>query len=85
METRFVSKFIKKSTQGRIFFVLGCDQGEKCWYYIVVSRLKSEIFLKDIARNQNNKFPLTKYGTILYHGWGEQAPKNIEQKISKML
>ncbi|PHR94681.1 MAG: hypothetical protein COA78_31840 [Blastopirellula sp.] len=64
----------------RLHLVRGKDQGRQAWYYVLVDRLKMNIFLAMIHQGSLN---LEDYGKILYSGWGENPPEHIVSKIKE--
>ena len=63
-----------------LWLVKAIDDGEACWYYLLLEKPKLELFK---ARIKTDTAKLTDYGKILYSGWGEVPPADIQQKIKE--
>ena len=61
-----------------IYLVRGVDAGRNAWYYVLVERLKVQLFLKAL---NDEIIHLEKYGKILYSAYGDEPPANVTQAI----
>ncbi len=68
----------KKSKADLIYLVKGVDAGSSAWYYVLVERLKLQLFLKAL---NDDIIHLENYGVILYSAYGEEPPKDITEKL----
>ncbi len=68
----------KKSKADLIYLVKGVDAGRSAWYYVMVERLKLQLFLKAL---NDDIIHLENYGVILYSAYGEEPPKEITDKL----
>ena len=75
----FIGK-LQSSRSDLIWLVTAGDHGRPCWYYLELYKAKIELFK---VRLKSGPFPLTDYGTILYSGWGEAPPEDIQNKIKE--
>ena len=63
-----------------IYLVKGIDAGRKAWYYVLVERLKLQLFLKAL---NDDIIHLENYGKILYSAYGEEPPADITDKLKE--
>lgn len=69
---------IKRAQAEYIYLVKGIDNGRKAWYYVLVERLKVQLFLKAL---NDDIIHLENYGKILYSAYGEEPPAAITQQL----
>lgn len=63
-----------------IYFVKGIDAGRNAWYYVLVDRLKLQLFLKAL---NDDIIHLENYGKILYSAYGDEPPVEITDKLKE--
>ncbi len=68
----------KKSKADLIYLVKGVDAGSSAWYYVLVDRLKLQLFLKAL---NDDIIHLENYGVILFSAYGEEPPKDVTDKL----
>jgi hypothetical protein len=68
----------KRALAQYIYLVKGVDAGRNAWYYVLVERLKVQLFLKAL---NDDIIHLENYGKILYSAYGDEPPANITQAI----
>jgi len=68
----------KRALAQYIYLVRGVDAGRNAWYYVLVERLKVQLFLKAL---NDEIIHLEKYGKILYSAYGDEPPANVTQAI----
>ncbi|MBM3590347.1 MAG: hypothetical protein FJX30_03105 [Alphaproteobacteria bacterium] len=68
----------KRALAQYIYLVKGVDAGRNAWYYVLVERLKVQLFLKAL---NDEIIHLEKYGKILYSAYGDEPPANITQLV----
>jgi len=68
----------KKMLADLIYLVKGVDAGRNAWYYVLVDRLKVQLFLK--ALNEDI-IHLENYGKILFSAYGEEPPASITDDL----
>lgn len=68
----------KKALGQFIYLVKGIDAGKNAWYYVLVERLKVQLFLKAL---NDEIIHLEKYGKILYSAYGDEPPASVTQAI----
>ncbi|MDX2083148.1 MAG: hypothetical protein SFV53_04085 [Rickettsiales bacterium] len=61
-----------------IYLVKGIDAGRKAWYYVLVDRLKVQLFLKAL---NDEIIHLENYGKILFSAYGEEPPEDITSSL----
>ncbi len=71
---------IQTSRHGLLYLVRGKDRGKPCWHYILVDKLKHEMFK---IRVKSDFIELTDYGQVLESGWGENPPEEVAARIKK--
>ena len=76
----FVDKIVN-SRNYLIRLVRGKNQGEKAWWFV---RVHPEKFEKYKIAVRTEALDLADYGEILYSGWGENPPEDIQQKIDEL-
>ena len=75
----FIAKLQCNRTE-LLYLVTGKDDAKPCWYYVVVDKMKHEIFKVKV---KTDYIFVPDYGTILYSGWGVEPPEDIKQKIKE--
>ena len=70
----------KKSKADLIYLVKGVDAGRNAWYYVLVDRLKVQLFLKAL---NDDIIHLDQYGSILYSAYGDEPPAEITEKLKE--
>ena len=70
----------KKMKADLIYLVKGIDANRKAWYYVLVERLKVQLFLKAL---NDEIIHLENYGIILYSAYGEEPPKEITDRLKE--
>jgi len=61
-----------------IYLVKGVDAGRNAWYYVLVDRLKVQLFLKAL---NDDIIHLEEYGSILYSAYGDEPPEDVTSKL----
>ena len=61
-----------------IYLVKGVDASRNAWYYVLVERLKVQLFLKAL---NDDIIHLEEYGKILFSAYGDEPPEEITQKL----
>lgn len=61
-----------------IYLVKGVDAGRNAWYYVLVDRLKVQLFLKAL---NDEIIHLEEYGNILFSAYGDEPPSAVTQKL----
>ena len=70
----------KKMQADLIYLVKGIDAGRNAWYYVLVERLKLQLFLKAL---NDDIIHLENYGKILYSAYGDEPPVDITDKLKE--
>ncbi len=70
----------KKMQAELIYLVKGIDAGRNAWYYVLVERLKLQLFLKAL---NDEIIHLENYGNILYSAYGEEPSPDITVKLKE--
>jgi len=70
----------KKMQAELIYLVKGIDAGRNAWYYILVERLKVQLFLKAL---NDDIIHLENYGVILFSAYGDEPPAEITNKLKE--
>lgn len=70
----------KKMQAELIYLVKGVDAGRNAWYYVLVDRLKVQLFLKAL---NDEIIHLEKYGKILFSAYGEEPPSEITDALKE--
>ncbi len=70
----------KKAQAEYIYLVKGIDAGRNAWYYVLVERLKVQLFLKAL---NDDIIHLENYGKILYSAYGDEPPAEITKKLKE--
>lgn len=70
----------KRAMADLIYLVNGNDRGRSAWYYVVVDRLKVQMFLKAMNSDSIN---LDDYGVVIYSAYGDNPPESITQKVKE--
>ena len=68
----------KRALAQYIYLVKGIDAGRSAWYYVLVEKLKVQLFLKALT---NEIIQLEQYGKVLYSAYGSEPPSSITQLI----
>jgi hypothetical protein len=68
----------KKMQSDLIYLVKGIDAGRNAWYYVLVERLKLQLFLKAL---NDDIIHLENYGKILYSAYGDEPPEHITKTL----
>lgn len=71
---------IKKSMSDLVYLVKGVDDNRNAWYYVLVERMKVNLFLKAL---NDDIIHLEKYGKILYSAYGDEPPKEITDAVKE--
>jgi len=64
----------KKMQAELIYLVKGIDAGRNAWYYVLVDRLKVQLFLKAL---NDEIIHLENYGKILHSAYGDEPPEEV--------
>lgn len=80
MSANPINNSTKKAEAQLIYLVKGIDAGRNAWYYVLVERLKVQLFLK--AMN-DEIIHLEEYGKILYSAYGDEPPESITNKLKE--
>ena len=70
----------KKMQAELIYLVKGIDAGRNAWYYVLVDRLKLQLFLKAL---NDDIIHLENYGKILYSAYGDEPPSEITSRLKE--
>ncbi len=70
----------KKMQAELIYLVKGVDAGRNAWYYVLVDRLKVQIFLKAL---NDEIIHLEKYGKILFSAYGDEPSEEITDALKE--
>ncbi|NBV07182.1 MAG: hypothetical protein EBS06_08130 [Proteobacteria bacterium] len=70
----------KKMQAELIYLVKGIDAGRNAWYYVLVDRLKVQLFLKAL---NDEIIHLENYGKILFSAYGEEPPAEITNSLKE--
>lgn len=70
----------KRALAQYIYLVKGVDAGRNAWYYVLVEKLKVQLFLKAL---NDDIIHLEKYGKILYSGYGDEPPSSVTKLIKE--
>jgi hypothetical protein len=63
-----------------IYLVKGIDAGRNAWYYVLVDRLKVQLFLKAL---NDEIIHLENYGKILHSAYGDEPPEEITVSLKE--
>lgn len=63
-----------------IYLVKGIDDGRNAWYYVLVERLKVQLFLKAL---NDEIIHLENYGKILFSAYGDEPPAEITNALKE--
>ncbi len=69
---------IKRMQAELIYLVKGIDAGRNAWYYVLVDRLKTQLFLKAL---NDDIIHLENYGKILFSAYGDEPPATITDEL----
>ncbi len=61
-----------------IFLVNGMNNGKELWHYVRVPPEKVMVFKSAVRKGS---LDVSKFGEVLFSGWGKEPPKEIQQKI----
>lgn len=70
----------KKAMSDLIYLVKGVDAGRNAWYYVLVERVKLQLFLKAL---NDDIIHLENYGKILFSAYGDEPPQNITDSLKE--
>jgi len=70
----------KRMQADLIYLVKGIDAGRNAWYYVLVERLKLQLFLKAL---NDDIIHLENYGKILYSAYGDEPPADVTDKLKE--
>lgn len=70
----------KKMQAELIYLVKGIDAGRNAWYYVLVDRLKVQLFLKAL---NDEIIHLENYGKILHSAYGDEPPEEITLSLKE--
>lgn len=70
----------KKMKAELIYLVKGIDAGRNAWYYVLVEKLKVQLFLKAL---NDDIIHLENYGIILYSAYGDEPSSDITDKLKE--
>lgn len=70
----------KKMLADLIYLVKGIDAGRNAWYYVLVERLKLQLFLKAL---NDDIIHLENYGKILHSAYGDEPPVEVTNKLKE--
>jgi len=70
----------KKMQAEFIYLVKGIDAGRNAWYYVLVERLKVQLFLRAL---NDDIIHLENYGKILSSAYGDEPPVDVTQKLKE--
>lgn len=70
----------KKMKAELIYLVKGVDAGRNAWYYVLVDRLKVQLFLKAL---NDDIIHLENYGQILFSAYGDEPPSNVTNQLKE--
>lgn len=70
----------KKMQAELIYLVKGVDAGRNAWYYVLVERLKVQLFLKAL---NDEIIHLENYGKILFSAYGDEPPADVTEKVKE--
>lgn len=68
----------KKMQAELIYLVKGVDAGRNAWYYVLVDRLKVQLFLKAL---NDDIIHLENYGKILFSAYGDEPPSSVTEEL----
>lgn len=70
----------KKMQAELIYLVKGIDAGRNAWYYVLVERLKVQMFLKAL---NDDIIHLENFGKILFSAYGDEPPASITEQLKE--
>jgi hypothetical protein len=70
----------KRMQAEQIYLVKGIDAGRNAWYYVLVERLKVQLFLKAL---NDDIIHLENYGKILFSAYGEEPSAEITSQLKE--
>ncbi len=70
----------KKMQAELIYLVKGVDAGRNAWYYVLVERLKVQLFLKAL---NDEIIHLENYGKILFSAYGDDPAEEITNALKE--
>ena len=71
---------LKGDRSSLVYLVKADSTGGRAWFFVEIEKLKKEVFLKAVKQDE---FDLTKYGKVLYSGYGEQPSSDIIKKLEE--
>lgn len=77
----FTKKFESTKLQN-LYLIKGEDNGFLCWHYVLVDQLKLPL-LKAKMANLPSDIDVSKYGKVIYSGWGEEPTGQIKEMADK--
>lgn len=76
----FITSILATGNQ-LLYLVQGEDKsGRQAFYYVLVDRLKKEMFLKEVTGQETD---LRKYGAIIYSGFGNEPTEEAKRFIKQ--
>lgn len=70
----------KKMQAELIYLVKGIDAGRNAWYYVLVDRLRVQLFLKAL---NDEIIHLENYGKILHSAYGDEPPEEVTLSLKE--
>ncbi len=70
----------KKMQAELIYLVKGIDAGRNAWYYVLVDRLKVQLFLKAL---NDEIIHLENYGKILFSAYGDEPAEDVTSSLKE--
>ena len=80
MEITSYEDKLKGSRAGLVYLVTADSNGQRAWFYIEAEKTKKELLLRAV---KEPRFDLTKYGKVLYKGWGAEPPADVVAKLEE--
>ena len=78
---RWLSRIAQERSGGFVYLIrTPFPDGSRAWYYVQVDLLKLPTFVQAVTSGPTD---LTKYGVILYRGWGDEPPPNIKKTVEE--
>ena len=78
INSKWKDRFLEGS---RLFLLCGKDRGRKAWHYLLVDEDKLDAYNALFSDGSRPSIDCSKYGKVLYSGWGEDPPKETSRKI----
>lgn len=73
----FVAR-LERERDDLLYLIRGNSGGRRCWYYVLIEPLKRERFLRAVKAGS---LDVSDYGQILYSGFGDDPPEDVEESI----